>query len=105
MKLPPIKMFDVEKILLAVSPVAADGTVDETVSVEWSSSNPEAVQIEVIPDTNGRQVWALTPLDSGSSNISVTAKGYDTDEVMIEYLPFVPGKLNMSAGTPVSDIE
>jgi hypothetical protein len=101
--LPPIKMLDVEKVLLSVAPQKADGTVDDSVIVTWSSSDPTQVGVEPSSTDNGRSCFALTPLESGTAIISASAPGYDTDTVEVSYAPGVAGKLNLSAGTPVSD--
>ena len=102
--LAPIKMLDVEKVLLSIAPQKADGTADDAVTVSWSSSDPSQVSVEPSTADNGRSCFALTPLESGVAIITVSAPGYASDTVEVSYAPGIPGKLNLSAGNPVSDI-
>lgn len=98
-----VSMVDVEKVELSASPTKPDGTADDSVAISWVSSDPAQVGIEEIPDSNGRRIFATTPLDKGAADVTISAKGYETTVQPIEYTPFVPGQLNVSAGTPVSD--
>lgn len=113
---PPIKMLDVERVLLAVSPQKANGTPDPTVQISWSSSDPDQIGIDVLPEHDGldaegntitipatHAAWALTPLDRGAATITASATGYEADIQEISYEPGVPGRLNLSAGIPVPD--
>jgi hypothetical protein len=101
--LAPIKMLDVEKVLLSVAPQKADGTADDTVTVTWTSSDPSQVGVEPSTTDNGRSCYALTPLETGSATITVAATGYTSDTVDISYAPGTPGTLNLSAGNPTLD--
>lgn len=101
--LPPIKLLDVEKVLLSVSPQKSDGTVDDSVVVTWTSSDPAQVGLEVSTTDNGRSCFALTPLDHGTATITASAPGYASDTVDITYAPGTPGVLNLSAGNPQPD--
>lgn len=100
--IPPIKMLDVEKVLLSVAPQKADGTPDDAVNVTWTSSDPAQVGIEP-QDALGRSIYALTPLDTGVATVTATGAGYEPDTVEISYAPGQPRKLNLSAGTPVPE--
>lgn len=101
--LPPLRMLDVEKVLLSVAPQKANGDPDTEVTVSWTSSAPEQVGVEPSTEDNGRSAWALTPLERGAATITVSAPGYETDTLEIAYEPAVAGKLNLSAGTPVPE--
>lgn len=102
--LSPIKLIDTEKVLLSTSPQTSDGNPYEG-PLTWGSSDPAAVAIEPDPATNGRTAWALTPLETGSATITVSAPGVRTAKVDISYAPPAVGEMNLSAGTPVVDTE
>lgn len=114
------KLLDVEKIVLSVMPRKADGSVDVGASVQWASSDSNAVGIE--PDTEsfvytdpqtGEEIdcpgafnaTATTPLDAGSATITASAQGYTSETFgPIEYAAGVARSLNGSVGSPVSDL-
>ena len=95
--LPVVKLLDVEKVLLSSSPTLPDGT-PASVIPEWESSDSDQVSLEVSED--GLTCWALTPLETGESTITVSAEGFQSATVDISYAPAIPGQLNLSVGTP-----
>jgi len=98
--LPVVKLLDVEKVLLSSSPTLPDGTPASIIPT-WESSDPDQVSLEVSED--GLTCWALTPLESGQADITVSAVGFRTVIIPIIYAPAVPGELNVSVGNPVPD--
>lgn len=104
MQMPPIHMFDTEKVQLTVSPVKPNGEPDENVVVTWASSAPDQVGVEPIGDL-GHSCWVTTPLDTGSATITVDAPGYNPSTVDVSYEPGIPRELNLQVGTPIPDVE
>ena len=113
---PPIVMLDVERVLVSTAPRKPDGTPDPTVQVEWVSSAPDQVGVEVLPEHEGldaeglpitipatHEAWLLTPLDRGAADVTISAPGYESTLQPLSYEPGVPGQLNVSVGTPVPD--
>lgn len=98
--LPPVVLKDSEKVLVAVAPLLANGEPDTTVDVTWESSDP-SVGIEEQAD--GRSAYILTPGESGSATITVTAQGYESETLSVSYEPGAPRHLNLSVGTPEPD--
>lgn len=98
---PEVKMLDVEKVLLSASPTKPDGSPADGVPLTWTSSDPNAVSLE--PSEDGLTCWALTPLESGSANVTVSARGFRSVVIPISYAPAVPGELNVSVGNPTLD--
>jgi hypothetical protein len=87
-------------VLLSTSPTDQDGNPTSVIPV-WTSSNPEQVGLEVSED--GLTAWALTPLLEGSAIITVSATGFQSATIEISYSEPIPGQLNLSAGTPITD--
>ena len=116
--IPVPKLLDVEKVLLSVMPRKADGKIDVNAVVTWTSSAPDQVGIEpgtepfIFNDSAEGDVtcpgnfncFALTPLDTGAADVTVSAPGYDPAIFAISYAPGQPRSLNASYGQPVSDL-
>lgn len=119
--IPVPKLLDVEKILLSVMPRKADGHVDATASITWTSSDPLQVGTEPGVDPfvfhdpqfdedvtvpGAFNCFALTPGTSGVASITCSGGTAYEDAIFgpIEYAPGVPRSLNASVGSPVSDI-
>jgi len=116
--IPVPKLLDIEKVLLSVMPRKADGKVDIGAVVTWVSSAPDQVGIEpgtepfVFNDGDNGDVtcpgnfncFALTPLDTGAADVTVSAPGYDPAIFAISYAPGQPRSLTASYGQPVSDL-
>jgi hypothetical protein len=100
-QLPPVKLLDTEKVLISVAPKNADGSDDASVDVSFSSSDP-SVGIEEQED--GRSAFVLTPGESGSAIISVSAPGYAGESLEVSYASGAPRALNLSVGSPQSDL-
>jgi hypothetical protein len=114
------KLLDTEKILLSVMPRKADGTIDATAVITWTSSDPSKVGVEPgtdpFPFDDGQgggpvtvpgnfNCFATTPLsDEESATVTVSAPGYDSAVFPIGYAPGQPRSLNASVGQPVSDL-
>lgn len=98
---PVLQMTDVQKVVLQVAPQMANGEPSSP-TVTWTSDDP-SVGINVSADTFSCEV--TTPLERGAANITAYVPGYETEIQPIAYSPGLPGKLNMSVGTPVSDLE
>jgi hypothetical protein len=103
MQLNPVTAYDSERRPITSNPKNPDGTLNETVKIDWTSSNPEQVPIEYV-DELGRQIWMNTPLDSGSATVTGKAPGYNPTTVDFSYSPGVPRELNSEVGGPVPDI-
>ena len=97
----PVALNSKEKVFITINPIKPDGTEDPDVDVAFSSSDP-SVGIEEQPD--GRSAFILTPGESGSAAITVSAPGYAEQIVDVTYSPLVLGNLNVSVGQPQSDL-
>lgn len=91
---PPLNLFDTDKCLISLTP-------DAKGPFTWESSDPTQVSIE--PQGDGHSAYALTPLDAGSATITVRAKGYQEETMLVTYTDSTPGELGMSAGAPEPD--
>lgn len=91
---PPLTMFDTDKCTLTIKE-------DAKGPFSWKSSDPAAVGVE--PQGDGHSCIVTTPLDSGSATITVSAKGYQDETMLVEYSDSTPGELGLSAGTPEPD--
>ena len=91
---PPLVMFDTDKCLISLKP-------DSKGPFTWSSSDPAQVAVE--PQGDGHQCYVLTPLDEGEATVTVEAKGYADETMLVTYSDSTPGELGMSAGTPEPD--
>ena len=100
MELPPISMQSNNKVQLSATLLKPDGSEDTTTQLSWSSSDP-SVGLEVSDDT--KSAWVTTPAESGDAIITVSAHNYESDTIHVTYTPFVPGKINLTVGTPVED--
>lgn len=103
MQMPPIQLFDSEKVLLHSSPKLPNGDLDTKVVVTWVSDTPDQVTLEPV-DPLGRDCWALTPLDNGAATVTATAPGYNPSTQPISYALGQPRELNLSSDAPVSDL-
>lgn len=97
---PIITMTDVEQVTLAVSPTDAAGN-PIALNVTWESSDPS---VELVPSNDTLSCLCKTPLSQGAANVTATAPGHEPEIQPIAYHPAVPGRLNMTVGTPVSDL-
>lgn len=95
-----LTMTDVQQVTLQVAPLDADGN-PIALNVTWTSSDP-SVGLVVSEDTLSCLV--TTPFERGAANVTASAPGRESEIQPIAYGPGVPGKLNMSVGTPVSDL-
>lgn len=91
---PPLNLFDTDKCLISLNPEAKG-------PFTWESSDPAQVAVE--PQGDGHSCYVLTPLDSGSATITVSAKGYESEIMLVTYTDSTPGELGMSAGSPEPD--
>lgn len=106
MILPPITVFSNLKQPMDLNPVRGGQTeVDESVVATVTVSNesaPGAVTVVPDPAVQGGY-FILTPLESGSAHITISAPDFETAEFDFSYVPFVAGQFNPVFGTPVSD--
>lgn len=101
--LPPISVFSTEKQPMDLNPVRGGQTeVDETAHATVVSSDPSQVEIEVV-DADLNKYNLLTPLDSGTAEITISGPGFETDSFTFSYSPFVPGHFNPTFGAAISD--
>jgi hypothetical protein len=98
----PVVLNSEQKVLISVNPLKPNGEADPDVDVTFSSSDP-SVGIEEQAD--GRSAFILTPAESGSAQINIQASGYDSETLDVSYSPPQKGKLNVSVGSPQSDLE
>jgi len=91
---PPLVLFDTDKCLISLKEEAKG-------PFTWSSSDPAQVAVE--PQGDGRTCYVLTPGDTGEATITVKAKGYQDQTMLVTYSDSTPGELGMSAGTPEPD--
>lgn len=113
---PTIELLDTQKVLLSAAPTLPDGTPDPDAFLNWQSSSPSQVGIEIptdvpgteppIPNTNQHVAWITTPLENGSAIVSVTVSGPNAYEEVLQpvtYAKAAAGAINVSAGVPISD--
>jgi hypothetical protein len=118
---PVPKLLDTEKILLSVMPRLANGHIDTSVAISWSSDSADiGIQVGTdpfpftdpqFPEDGEQQIpgdrncFALTPGLTGSGNVTASGTGYDSAIFgPIVYEPGQPRSLNASIGSPVSDL-
>lgn len=91
---PPLNLTDTDKCRLRVR--------DDTKGpFTWSSSDPSQVGIEAEGD--GKTAMCTTPLSAGEATITVSAKGYEDETMLVNYVDSTPGELGLSADTPEPD--
>ena len=103
--LPVRRLFNVEKDRVRIAPTVKDRNGNEQPysgpPPAWSSSNTEALGLDVAPD--GLSAYVLTPLDNGEGVITVTASGVRDLQMPYFYAPKEPGAMNPTFGDPESD--
>jgi hypothetical protein len=111
----PLSLSDVERVQLSLAPKLANGT-DDPGPFAWVSDNPAVASIVGVaadgsPDLANTQpttatVWVLTPADAGSANIVATSASPNVDgnSIALTITEGRSGSVNLSAGTPVSDL-
>ncbi len=112
---PPLTLSDVEKVKLSLAPKLADGSPDPG-PFSWASSDSTIAQVVGL-DANGDadptntspttpEVWLLTP--AGPGVVTVTAisasENVDGNSIEITITEGRHGDVNLSAGSPVSDL-
>ena len=112
---PALTLSDVERVHLSLAPKLADGSADPG-PFTWTSDNTAIAQI-VGEDASGApdptntapttpNVWLLTPAGPGVVTITAESANPDVDGNSIE-ITITEGRhgdVNLSAGTPVSDL-
>lgn len=113
---PPLKLFDAEQDVVAISPRKRDGTIDTSLTPTWTSSDPSVVVVPndafdfddgprgIVHMPAGYQATIQTPNPSGSGLVTVsTGGGYNDADIQVDYVTGRPGSLNLSAGDPTLD--
>ncbi len=100
---PPVELIDVEKVLLSINPLDADGRKVSDGPFTWTadnSANPEPV-ISLEPAADGLSCWAISGAP-GLCSVTVT-DGTLSDTVQLTVKTGAVASLNLSAGTPVPE--